>query len=196
MSLRNLRLRGSRLLQFLQVSPGDPLRQGAGVGRRCSPVLPSRRAPVAASRTHLHGEPPLGGAELTFPTLSILPFPSPKKRTESWISKEKKLFPIDAPAPLPSTARPPTAGARCGTGHGPSQFLTAPGPLGSCWKLPGSSHTPEDIGFVGVSEAGHTELCQPLPAGPGESWRNPKRSNTALFLSLQSRTKAKQAAWN
>lgn len=128
----------------------------------------------------------------------------PEERSESWMSLKKKtehqnkLLPINASAPSPAlpAVRPPVPGAGCGTRHRPPQFLTAPSPSGSCRKLPGSPHTPEDMAFVAAAEAGHTELCRPPPAAPGECQRNPKRSNTAPFLSFQSQTKAKQAAWN
>lgn len=183
---------------FFRSLPDIPfgVRQGVGAARGGRIALPCR----AAGRW----EPPaaLISAESRLPAgqncLSQLcpsyQFPPGKKMTENWLSKGKKLLLINSPA-LPA-ARPPAPGSDCGTGHGPPQFLTAPSPLGSCRSLPGSSHTPEDIGFVAASEAGRTELCQPPPAGRGKSWRDPKPSNTTPFLSFQTRTKAKEAAWN
>lgn len=51
------------------------------------------RAPCAAleaaGRAHLHGEPPPGGAELPFLTLSVLPLPSRKKGRKAFFLKKK-----------------------------------------------------------------------------------------------------------
>lgn len=159
----------------LPVGQGPGLAGSAGSGSR----VPSRRALGAASR----------GGRTAFPTLSVLPFPSRKKGLKTSSQKKRKVIAYK----LPSAARPPAAGAGCGTGRGPPQFL----PAGSCGNRPAArTHLRTSAPWL-LPRQGRAHGAVPVSSsGAGEVLRNPKPSNTAPFLSFQTRTKAKQAAWN